>query len=120
MAKFLNSAETQKGGEIMALEAIKAVTEAEKSSAQALVDAQAEAKRSVAEAEKAGQAALEGAKAEANAKAKELLAQAEQRAAGEAQAVQQQTEQSCQRLKADARRKLEAAASLIVRRVVNN
>ena len=120
MEYFRKTGEKQKGGETMSLEAIKKLTEVEAASAQQLSDAQADAKRSVAGAESAGQAELAKAKAEANAEAKNMLIQAEARAAGEARSVQEQTAQSCEQLKAEARTKLDAAASLIVRRVVSN
>jgi V/A-type H+-transporting ATPase subunit G/H len=108
-----------KGGEIMSLDAIKQVTETEQISAQRKLDAEAEAKKAIGEAERAGRAQLQEARAEAQTKVKALMAQAEKGAAKDAEQIGQQTEQSCEQLKAEARAKLEAAATLIVRRVVN-
>jgi V/A-type H+-transporting ATPase subunit G/H len=103
----------------MSLEAIKQVTEAEQLSLQRKVEAEQAAKRTAVEAERAGQAKLASARAEAEAKVKQMMADAEKQAAVQAQNVQKETEQSCQQLKAEAKVKLDDAAALIVRRVVN-
>lgn len=48
-----------------------------------------------------------------------MMRQAEEKAAGQAEAVQHETERACADLKAAAQHQLDAAAELIVRRVVN-
>ena len=103
----------------MSLDAIKRVTETEQISAQRKAEAEAESKKAIGEAERAGRAQLSAARAEAEAKVKIMMAEAEKGAAKEAEVVQQQTAQSWEQMKADARAKLEDAAALIVRRVVN-
>lgn len=102
----------------LSLEIIKQVTDLEQTCAQRKVDAQAAAKRTVAEAEKAGQAMLEQRRAQAEAQVKTMMADAEAKAAAQAKAVQEETERSCTDLKDGARKQLEAAAEVIVRRVV--
>ena len=94
----------------MSLEAIQKITETERLSVLRKAEAEQAAKKTVAEAERAGKAEQE---------VKKLMTQAEQDAAGEIQAVQKQTEQDCQKLKAEAETQLEQAADWIVRRVVS-
>jgi V/A-type H+-transporting ATPase subunit G/H len=103
----------------MSLEAIKRVTETEQISAQRKAEAEAESKRAIGEAERAGRARLSEARAEAQARVKTMLAQAEENAAQEAKAISIETAKNCEQLKAEARGKLDDAAALIVRRVVN-
>ena len=71
----------------MSLEAMKQVTEAEQTTRAQKAEAEAQAKRLVAEAERDGKAALAQARADAEAQVKELLRQAEDRAAGHAAEV---------------------------------
>lgn len=103
----------------MSLEALQKVTSAEQSAQTKKAEAAAAAKKLVSDAQRAGEALLEQTRQEAEAGNKALLQQAEQRA-----------EQAAQRLLADAKAqagamcktaegKLDAAADLIVRRVVN-
>ena len=82
----------RKGGESMSLEAMKQVTEAEQTT--------------------------RAQKAEAEAQVKELLRQAEDRAAGHAAEVMAQAEQSCAALRKRAEERLDQAADTIVGRVV--
>lgn len=102
----------------MSLEVIKQVAELEQTCAQRKADAAAAAKRAVADAEKAGQAMLDARRGEAEAQVKTMMSEAEARAAEQAKAVQEETERSCNELKDRAETQLEAAAALIVRRVV--
>ena len=103
----------------MSLEAIKQVTQTEQDCAQRKLDAAQAAKRTVADAEKAGQAALDARRGEAQAKVKAMLAEAEAKAGVQADAVRADTAKACAALKQSAQQKLEQAAELIVRRVVN-
>lgn len=102
----------------MSLEVIKLVTQTERECEQRKLDAIQAAKRTVAEAEKAGQAMLAERRAEAEAQVKAALSKAEAGAAVQAQAVQDETQRSCNALRAAAEQQLEQAAELIVRRVV--
>ena len=103
----------------LSLEAIKQVTQTEQDCAQRKLDAVQAAKRTVAEAEKAGQAALDARRGEAQAQIRALMADAEAKAGVEADAVRADTAKACAALKVSAEQKLEQAAELIVRRVVN-
>ena len=102
----------------LSLEAIKQITEMERTCEQRKTEAVQQARRTVADAEKAGQAALESRRAEAEAQVKTILAEAEAGAAVQAKAVQDETIRSCNELKAAAQQHLDEAAQLIVRRVV--
>ncbi len=103
----------------MSLEAIKKVARTEEEAAEKKTAAVQTAKKMVADAEKNGRAALETARREAEDQAKALMAEAERQAAGDASAGVAKTQQECQGLKQQAAGKLEEAAALIVRRVVN-
>jgi len=102
------------------LEAIQKVTQAEAESKQRKAGALAAAKRLVAEAEQAGAQTLRNTCAEAEAKAKELMIQAEERSAVRAAEIAAQSKQDCAALCSAAEGKLEQAAALIVRRVVSS
>ena len=103
----------------MALEAIKKVAETEQLSSQRKVEAVQNAKKLVADAEKAGLELIAGVRREAEAKAKEFMAEAEQKAAVGAKGVAADMEKTCSALRQKAEGHLEDAAALIVRRVVN-
>lgn len=103
----------------MSLEAIKQITQAEQSWTERKAKALQAAKKTVADVEKAGQALLESRRAQAQDQVKAMMADAEAKARVQAQQVQEETARSCEALKASARQKLDAAAELIVRRVVN-
>lgn len=104
----------------MSLEAIKKVTETEQISLQRKAEAAQQAKKTVAEAERAGQELLERSRQEAEAKVKEFMADAEKRAAAHADEVMKETELACKQLRQEAEGRLDKAAALIVRRVVND
>lgn len=103
----------------MALEAIKKVAEAEQVSSQHKVEAAQNAKKLIADAERAGLELLAGVRREGEVKAKEFMAEAEQKAAANAKGVAAEMEKTCNTLRQSAEGRLEAAAALIVRRVVN-
>ena len=103
----------------MSLEAIKQITQAEQSWTEHKAEALQAAKKTVADAEKAGQALLESRRSEAQAQVKAMMADTEAKARIQAQQVQAETARRCEALKASARQQLDAAAELIVRRVVN-
>lgn len=103
----------------MSLEAVKQVTQAEEQAKLRRQTAQQEAKKRVADAEKAGQALVEEARKAAAERNAALLAQAEANAGTRASETIREAEGTCDRLRADAQRRLEQAASLIVEKVVN-
>lgn len=104
----------------MSLEAIKQVTQAEEETQGKLTEARAAAKRLVAEAERQGRALVETARTEAEERAKSLMKDAEERAQVRTSEVMRETEQSCAQLRQASEQRLDAAADLIVRRVVND
>lgn len=104
----------------MSLEAIKQVTQAEEETQVKLTDAKAAAKRMVADAERDGRALVESARNEAETKVRGLMKAAETRAQDRTAEVMRETEQSCATLRQTAEAKLDTAADLIVRRVVND
>ena len=67
-----------------------------------------------------GRARLEEARAQAEAQVRDLLKEAEERAAKHTEQVLEQTRSSCGALRAEAQKKLDQAAQSIVRRVVNS
>lgn len=104
----------------MAYEAIRKVIDAEQSGRDRRTEAAAEAKRILADAEKTGRQAEVQAKAAAEAEVRELLAQAEARAAERSDALRQENGAACTALKDAARRRLEQAAAMIVEKVGNS
>lgn len=103
----------------MSLEAVQKVTASEQSSQARKAEAAAAAKKLTADARRAGEALLETARHEAEAENKALLQQAEERAEKAAAKLLEQTKAQAGGMCAAAEAKLDAAADLIVRRVVN-
>lgn len=104
----------------MSLDAIKQVAQTEAETKQRKAEAAAAAKKLTADAEQAGRETLRSACACAEANAKELLIQAEKRAAVRADEIAAQSKQDCAALCSAAESKLDEAAALIVRRVVSS
>ena len=102
----------------MSLEAVQKVTESEQRAQQEKVQAAETAKRLVGEAEKAGKERLAAARSEAEAKVKDLVAQAEARAAVRTETVMEETRRTCDELRQTASDRLEDAAALIIGKVV--
>lgn len=73
----------------------------------------------MADAEKAGKQAVAAALAQAQKETDGLMAQAEAKAVATRTIVIRKTEATCDQLRAEAQVRLEKAASLIVRRVVD-
>lgn len=103
----------------MSLEAVKQVTMTEEQARAQKAEAVQEAKRLVAEAEKVGRQILLDAQTKAAAEVKALIAQAEQAASDDAAKVEAQAAADAQQLRSKAEGRLEEAASLIVRKVVD-
>lgn len=109
-----------KGGEHMSLEAIKKVAESEQNSAQRKAEAAQQAKKLVADASREGEALLASARQKAEAQVKIFMTEAEEKAAKHTAEVMKDTQRACEELKQAASARLDEAAALIVRRVVND
>ncbi len=116
---FLMKYDQKKGGEEMALEGIKQVTETEALVRQRKAEALAQAKKTVADARRAGEEALASARAQAESQAKLFLQEAEKKASVHTEQVVEETKRSCEALRQSAEGRMKDAAALIVRRVVN-
>lgn len=103
----------------MSLEAVKQVTQAEEQGRVQKVQATQDAKRLIAEAEKAGRQAVLDARAKAEAEVREMMAAAEQSASVDVAEVAAKAAADAQQLRTQAEGRLEEAASLIVRKVVD-
>lgn len=103
----------------MAFQEIQKVTETEQETRAKKAEAQAEAKRIIAAAEKEGVAAADELRAQAEAQARELMTQAEALAGEESERTLAANAEACKAMRAKAETRLEQAADLIVRRVVN-
>lgn len=103
----------------MSLEAVKQVTLTEEQGRAQKAEAVQEAKRLVAEAEKAGRQLLLDAETKAAAEVKAMLAQAEQVASDDTAKVEAKAAADAKQLRSKAEGRLEEAASLIVRKVVD-
>lgn len=102
----------------MSLEAIEKVTEAERKNDERRAAAQAEAKQIAAAAERSGLARVQQAREAAAARNKELLRQAEERAAEQTARIEQEARAAGEALRAEAGKHLDEAAEFIVGRVV--
>lgn len=103
----------------MSLEAVKQVTQAEEQGKAEKAKAAQEAKRLVAGAEKAGRQAVLDARANAEAEVRQMIAEAEQSASGDMAQIRAKAAADAQQLRKQAEGRLEEAASLIVRKVVD-
>ena len=104
----------------MSLEVIEKVTQVENESRERRMAAEAEAKQIVADAEKEGQALLQRTRSAGAEAGRELLRQAEERAAEAAAKTAQAAEKDAAALREAAGKRLEAAAEFIVGRVVKH
>jgi len=111
---------SQKGGDTMSLDAIKRVTDSETQAREVRAQAQAQAQEILAQARKTAQTAQAQARKAAQAQARQLLEQAEARAGKEREKTLAAFDAQCRELKAGAEKKMDEAAALIVRRVVEN
>ena len=103
----------------MSIEAIQQVSQTEALAHEKKLAAQASAKQMVLEAEQAGQLLLEQTRRKAETEAREALAAAETRATQNTQSVLAASAGSCDVLCSAAEAKLDEAAALIVKRIVN-
>lgn len=103
----------------MSIEAIQQVTQAEASAREKTAAAYVQAKQIVKEAERAGQTLLEQTRLNADKKNREAMAAAEQNAAARAKQILSDNAGVCKQLCSAAESRLDAAAALIVKRIVN-
>ncbi len=101
----------------MSFEAIQQVTAAEQAVQQRRAEAAEEAKRLAAEAERAGRQSVMDARDRAEARAKELLSQAEARAGETSRRTLAENAAQCEALKQTAMSRLDQAADLIIGKV---
>jgi V/A-type H+-transporting ATPase subunit G/H len=103
----------------MSLEAIKKISAIEVASEKQRADALQEAKRIIAGAEVAGREMVQEAQSKAEAEVHKLCLAAEERGQAAAAEIAQQKQQECAALEQVAAKKMAAAVSIIVGRVVN-
>lgn len=103
----------------MSLEALQKVTDAEQAAQARKTEAAAAAKKLVSDAQRSGEALLEKARQEAETNNKAILQQAEQRAQEAARRLLEDAKAQAGAMSKTAEGRLDAAADLIVRRVVN-
>lgn len=104
----------------MSLEAIKNIAAAEEKARQKKLEAQQTAKKLISEAEAAGIAAVSDSKKRAGAEAAALTSEAEANAIKFAEELRDNTFNKCAAMRARSELRLDSAAALIVRRVVEN
>ena len=104
----------------MSLEAIEKVTQVEQESQEHKAAAEAQARQIVAGAEREGLALLQQTRADAVAAGKQLLREAEARAAAKEAEIRQAAQAESDALVKAAEKHLEEAAEFIVGRVVKN
>lgn len=103
----------------MSIEAIQQVSQAEASAKEMRQAAYTQAKQIVRDAERAGQLLLEQVRQETEVETREAMAQAEQVAATRAKQVLSEHANACKQLCSEAESRIEEAAALIVKRIVN-
>ena len=109
----------QKGGEMMSLDAMMKVTQAEQLGQQRKAEATIAAKKIVAEAEQAGAVALSEARSKAELEVANQMMVAEDNAAKQAKQIMAKTQADCEALRNLAESHMEQATVRIVRRVVS-
>ena len=109
-----------KRGERMSLEAISKIRAVEESMERSRADAKAQAQKLVADAEREGRALLQEGKEKAAAAAAAAMKQAEGQAEERRKEILAQAEKDCEKLKKDARTRMDKAAQAIIGRVVES
>ena len=104
----------------MSFEAIKGISDAETLANAKVAEAEAKAKQMLMDAEAAGKAALEAASARAEVELKELRQQADIQTAAKTAAMEKTIAEEAEKLRKAAEDKLDAAAALVVERIVNS
>ena len=104
----------------MSFEAITEITRAETDAKAAVASAEAKARQMLADAENAGKASMEAARAKAEGELAELRRLADEKALTEAGSLSNSMENKKAALRVKAEAKLEKAAALVVERIVNS
>ena len=110
----------KEGGVPMSFEAIKGISDAETLANAKIAEAEAKAKQMLLDAEAAGKAALEAASARAEVELKELRQKADVQTAAKTAAMEEKIAEEAGKLRKAAEGKLDAAAALVVERIVNS
>lgn len=103
----------------MPVEAIKIIGETESAAAALKAEASARAKRMIAEAEEAGKASVEAARERARQELASLRVQAADKARADAEALMRKTENRKAGMEARADKRMDAAVKSVVERIVN-
>lgn len=103
----------------MSIKAVQKVAEVERDSAKRREAAEQAAKSKVMEAEKQAAALLEATREETETAVRQMLAVSEGLAAEYGEGLRRETQALCQQLAQDARGRLDQAAELIMKRVVD-
>ena len=103
----------------MSFQDIKKVTQAEQDTWTKKAEAQAEARQIVAAAQKSGAAMVEQARSKAEEQVKTLMSKAEEAAKQQSEKTLAANAEACKAMRKQAETRLDKAADLIVRRVVN-
>lgn len=104
----------------MALEAIEKVTELEREIQKRRDAAAADSKQQIQAAQRSGQKLLEESRQEAEEAVRDMMAKAEKKAAEQAKETIAEARGSCEALKVAARKNLDQAAALVVKKVVSD
>lgn len=104
----------------MSFEAITEITRAETDAKAAVASAEAKARQMLADAENAGKASIEAACSKADGELSELRRKADEKAMTEASGLSNAMENKKAALRVKAEAKLEKAAALVVERIVNS
>jgi hypothetical protein len=109
-----------KGGVPMSFEAISNIAQAEAQAKTTVANAEVRAKQLAADAESAGKLAVDSAVEKADAELKELSRQVNEKAKTQAEKLSGELDNQKAALRAKAEGKLEAAAAIVVERIVNS
>ena len=104
----------------MSFEAISNISQAEAMAKSQVANAEVRAKQLAADAESAGKLAVEAAVQKADAELTELSRQVNDKARGQAGELAKKLEKQRAALRAKAEGKLDAAAAIVVERIVNS
>lgn len=102
----------------MSLQAVKEITDLEKSLEEAKLEGSAAAKKRIADADRAAQAQIARARESADEKVREMVAEAENRAAGVTRQIKLDTDRAKSALSDRAEANMGKAVDLIVERVM--
>lgn len=104
----------------MSFEAITSIAAIEAEAKATVANAQAKAKQMLADAELAGKAAIEAAQTKAGSELAELRLKTDEKTATDTQKLAEGQDSQAAALRVKAEKRLDAAAALIVERIVNS